>query len=331
MKAHLPAGAKGPSTAGYSGGPPGTVLTAFEAWNLPPIPGVLTQRTISVEVAALNGKLIGVRTDGEAIWQTPRPAWEVVPSTATTAVLTAHGSNLHTGRPTPTSAPVTLTPAQTRTLARFINSDEIVQPGVSSCPFAIDELVTVVFKDASGNVVARADESPTGCASITLMLGTRTGPELSDYPSMTDELVRVGAIPRCTGAQLSASTTPPGRNGPVDARSLGFSFLNHSTALCTLAGFPKLELFDPAGHRLPVTVTDSGASTVRQEGISATSVLDPRTPAGFGLTYTTCAGASTASSARVTLPGVAKAFTLPIGSHTDPVTPCSGAVAVGNL
>jgi hypothetical protein len=43
--------------------------------------------------------------------------------------------------------------------------------------------------------------------------------------------------------------------------------------------FPRLTLFDAAGHRIPLTLTDQGAAIVRREGIGATSVLAKSEPA----------------------------------------------------
>jgi hypothetical protein len=60
-----------------------------------------------------------------------------------------------------------------------------------------------------------ASPEAVGCASVSLTIGARTGPPLSDYPGVTDELIRLGAVPVCAGRALSPSVSGPGRNGPV--------------------------------------------------------------------------------------------------------------------
>ena len=101
--------------------------------------------------------------------------------------------------------------------------------------------------------------------------------------------------------------------------------------MCRLSGFPRLELIDSAGRRIPIVVNHDGAGVLRHEGIAANSVLDPEQSAGFGVTYTRCRGARVAVQAAVTLPGVARRFMLPIGSPTKPVAPCHSTVGVGTV
>jgi hypothetical protein len=245
-------------------------------------------------------------------------------------VLTASGVG-NDGRLGPLSTPRTLTGVAAGRLVAFINRAEVVQPGVISCPFGLAESVELQFMGADGATVARAVENPSGCASVMLTVGRRTGPALSDYPSLTDELVRVGAVPVCAAGELSASASPPERNGLLTERVISFGFENRSDVMCRLSGFPRLVLFTSAGRRLPITLTDQDASSVRREGLEATSVLDPDQSAGFSASYTECSGARVAVRAQVTLPGVAGRFRLTVGTRRKPVAPCSGAVGVGNL
>lgn len=325
---HLPAGAK-PYTTGFGGGP-GTVMTAAETFSLPAGAGDLTERVLGVTVATLPDGTTAVRTDGEAVWLTPRPPWERIPAGVRSVTFTASGQSSN-GSVGPTSAPRTLTGERARRLVSFINRAEVVQPGARVCPVAFFDSVDLEFTRADGTSVARAVEDPTGCPSVTLTVGRRTGPLLSDFPSVTDELIRLGAFPVCAAGQLTASASPPGRDGPVTARIISFSFQNSSDVVCRLSGFPRLVLFDAAGRRLSTTITDEGTSSVRGEGLLATAVLDPRQSAGFGATYTQCTGARVAVRAQVTLPGVAHPFSVTLGSRRTPVAPCSGAIGVGNL
>lgn len=329
VTAHLPAGAT-KSAQSTGGGPPGTVQTASEAFALPPIRGVLAERVLGVTTATLPHGMTGIRTDGEAVWLTPRPAWERIPRAVGRVVVSARGAGAN-GRVGPASAPRTLRGARARRLVSFINAAEVVQPGARSCPVGFDDSVFLRFIGAAGRTLARATESPTGCAYVKLTIGGRTGPLLSDYPSMTDELIRLGAVPVCAASALSPSVSPPGRNGPVNARAISFSFQNRSEVMCGLAGFPHLTVVDAAGRRVPVALTDLGAAIVRHQGLAATSVLDPGQSAGFAATYTRCRGARVAVQAQVELPGVARRFQLAIGTPREPFAPCHGSVGVGNL
>jgi hypothetical protein len=202
---------------------------------------------------------------------------------------------------------------------------------VRSCPAAFEESVFLRFATDGGRPLARATESPTGCASVSLTIGARTGPPLSDYPGVTDELIRLGAVPVCAGRALSPSVSGPGRNGPVNARVITFNFQNRSAVMCRLAGFPRLAVFDAAGRRVRITLADLGAASVRHEGLAAVSVLDPSQSAGFAATYTRCRGARVAVQAQVQLPGVVRRFRFALGTPHHPFAPCHGAVGVSNL
>jgi hypothetical protein len=329
VAAHLPPGAKS-SGEGSSSGPPGTVSTESETFALSPIRGVLAERVLGVTAAAIAQGVTGIRTDGEAVWLTPRPAWEQIPSGVGRVTFTARGADAG-GRLGPTSAPRSLRGARARRLISMLNAAEVVQPGFRSCPAAFDESVSLVFSTDSGRTLARATENPTGCAFVRLTIGARTGPPLNDYPSVTDELLHLGAVPVCAARALSPSVSPPGRNGAVNARVVSFSFQNRSAVMCRLAGFPRLSVFSAAGRRVPLTVTHLGAASVRHEGLAAAAVLDPGQSAEFGASYTRCRGATVAVHAEVELPGVARRFRFTVGTSRQPFAPCRGAVGVGNL
>jgi hypothetical protein len=324
---HLPPGAKS-AGEGSSSGPPGTVSTESETFALSPVRGVLAERVLGVTTATLADGVTAIRTDGEAVWLTPRPAWEQIPSAVRRVIFTARGADA-AGRLGQASAPRTLRGAGARRVVTSLNAAEVVQPGFRSCPLGFDESVSLRFTTDRGRTLARATENPTGCAFVRLTIGARTGPSLSDYPSVTDELLRVGAVPVCAGRALSPSVSPPGRNGPANVRIIDVSFQNRSAVMCRLAGFPRLTGFSAAGRRVPLTVTHLGAASVRHEGLAA--VLDPGQAAGFGASYTRCRGAPVAVRAEVQLPGVARRFRLAIGTSRQPFAPCRGAVGVGNL
>jgi hypothetical protein len=329
VAAHLPAGAKG-SGQSSSTGPPGTVPTESETFALPPVRGVLAERVLGVTTAALAHGATGIRTDGEAVWLTPRPSWEQIPHGVARVVFTARGADAR-GRLGLTSSPRTLRGPRAQKLVSLLNAAEIVQPGVTACPLGFDESVFLRFTTDTGRILARATEHPTGCASVTLAIGGHTGPALSDYPSVSDELLRLGAVPVCAARTLSPSVSPPGRNGPANARIITFTFQNRSRVMCRLAGFPRLTVSDASGRRVRLSLTRLGAATVHREGLAATALLDPGQSAGFGATYTRCRGARAAVHAVVALPGVARRFRFTVGTSRQPFAPCRGAVGIGNV
>ncbi|MGO9971984.1 MAG: hypothetical protein ACLP01_04075 [Solirubrobacteraceae bacterium] len=78
--------------------------------------------------ARLPDGVTGVRTDGEAIWITPRPAWEHIPAGVRRITFTASGEG-ENGRKGPRSAPRTLTGRRAARLVSFLNAAETVQTG----------------------------------------------------------------------------------------------------------------------------------------------------------------------------------------------------------
>ncbi len=162
-----------------------------ESFSLPAIAGVLSERVLAVAVEQLATGTTAVRTDGEALWISARPAWEQIPAGVHTVTYAARRTT-RAGKPGRVSGPIILTGAQARELVHFINRLELVQPGERSCPAALDTSVALRFVDARGATIARAVEWPTGCAYVSLKIGDRIGPALNDYPSVTDELDRLG-------------------------------------------------------------------------------------------------------------------------------------------
>ena len=156
------------------------------------------------------------------------------------------------------SAPRTLTGGAVQRLVAVINGLEVVQPGAHSCPADRNASVWLTFRAADGSVVARAVEHPTGCASVTLSVRGRTGPALTDSPMVTSELERLGAIPMCTGRQLSVAANPLVRDPGGDVLTL--TFTNRSDSVCQVTGFPRLQLVDGAGRRLRVTERHLGSA-----------------------------------------------------------------------
>jgi hypothetical protein len=326
---HLPSGVAG--SGGTSGGSSGL---QERNWELAPVAGV-TRRVLSVSVVRTNSGQTAVRLDGEAVWQTPRPAWERIPAGVTSASFTGRGP-APSGRGGAPSHAQTVPGATARALAAAINGFELFPPGVYSCPADFGESITISFFGAGHRRLATATESPTGCAAVRLTIAGRTGPELSDGApgrfTVTEEVLRLRAIASCTRSQLI-----PGRQAnslrPGDPAII-FSFRNRSRALCSLRGFARLALIDGAGHRTGGQDRDAGVTQLRRQGVGATTVLYPGSAAQFTAGYKSCPSRPPATRARVRLPGIASPFSLRFsttGAAPTPPTPCPSGLSLSPL
>lgn len=320
LASHLPAAAKFAMSAG--GGPSGYQMKGF---SLGPVSGVLDQRVIAFEVVQLNETTTAVRTDGEAVWITPRPEWERVPSMARTVTFTAIAGRPD-GKPGPRSAPRAITGGRARKLISLINSLELQQPGVYSCPAALARSVSLRFLDAAGQVVAHAVEQPTGCATVSLTIGNRVGPALDDSPSVTTELERLNAIPTCRATQLAASASRPIRE--PGTRVITFRFRNRSRSVCRLSGFARVRLVAADGQRLLTKPHDQNAAAQRALGLSGAVPLDPGQSGQIDLDWTAC-HAPAAASVRLRLPGETAWLEIPTGSARHPFAACGGRLGIG--
>jgi hypothetical protein len=294
-----------------------------EGFALPPVAGVLGLRALVVSVVQLTKTTAAARTDGEAVWITPRPAWLQIPDGASRVVFTAAGAT-DRGRAGPVSTPLVISGARARRLVAFINRLPVTQPGLVSCPAAFAESVTLRFEAADGGTLAQAVEQPTGCASVSLTIGGRAGPPLADDPSVTSELERLGAIPVCAASQLAPSATL------AAGEAAQLTFTNASLSVCRLSGFARLVLLGASGRVVAAHVTDEGASLVDHEGLAAATSLDPGQSASADLSWSAC-HARRVVRVRVALPGIRGVFTVVVGSARRPFAPCGGRVGLGRL
>ncbi len=322
--AHLPAGAQAAGTES------GNAAPGFQGatFTLPPVPGVLSERMIGVAVVQLTGTTAAVRTDGEAIWLSPRPNWERIPLGVSSVRFTASGESSD-GRPGPASSPVTVRGQAARRLVVFINSLGIVQPGVRSCPAALFEKVDVRFYDGAGTEVAHAVEDPSGCAFVRLTVGSRTGPSLSDDPSVTDELEQLNVIRMCAASDLVASVAAPIPWRPGSEQT-AVSFTNRSDAVCRVSGYPAPALIDEHGRTIRTKLVHQSDGFPPPTALQLDVPLDPTQSAEFWMYFTRC-NAPRATTARIKLAGIPRTFVVAVGSIEHPITPCSGRLSIGAL
>jgi len=160
-----------------SGGPAPVYYT--KGFALPAVPGVLSQRVLAASVAQVSPSTTILRTDGEAVWISPRPADETVPAGVREVDITSTAFM--------TQAPIASVrvtdAAQVRQIVKWINAMGIAQPGAISCPALDGPTVTFVFRAAGGMRVARASGmdfagSSGECNGLEMRIGGRPEPAL---------------------------------------------------------------------------------------------------------------------------------------------------------
>src|SRR5579875_2394325 len=213
VSAHLPRGAA-PSPPGRSAR--GAGYAAAESFALPPLPGVLDQRVLSVTVVQLTATETGVRTDGEAVWVSLRPASERLPASVREIVIT----RVSPGEPSGLVARVR-DPAKVGRIVAWLNALGIAQPGTMSCPAFGFPLIRFAFRTGTGEPIAGASVyagGPSGqCNPIELSLRGRRQPPLvgAGFLARVERLLGVGltaadaAVPRASARTRALDVLGP--------------------------------------------------------------------------------------------------------------------------
>jgi hypothetical protein len=176
IRAHLPPGFAPTGTGTGSGSWTGI-------FDLPAVPGVLTQRELVVLAVPDQGQT-AIRVDAQVVWLPARPGAERVPPTA--AVLTVNpvfGLN-HNPRAERLDRAFTVTdPATVARIAAIVNGLTRFPDGTFSCPFESGGQMRLTFSTRPGGpVVARLTAQYGGCGIVSVRIGGRDMPGLSEYP-----------------------------------------------------------------------------------------------------------------------------------------------------
>jgi hypothetical protein len=313
------------------GGERGQVNDSF--WSYSP-PAGLSQLTVAVQTDAIAGGRTAVRLDAEATWLVPRPVWDRIPASVRSLTYTARatvagfdGGHASHGR---RSTPRTVGVRAARRLAGAIDQLQRMQPGlVFSCPFdAVQPRITLRFRGPGGRPLAVAVDSPSGCASLSLSVGGRRGPQLNDMVgprlSIEQRMVALGVIRPCRSDQLVAG--PAALALAAHRPTLTLSIRDRSDAVCTVRGFPRVGLVGSRGHLLADRHRDVGAAGLRREGVASSVILYPGTSAQFTARYDTCPGRPRAVIARIRVPGTSDDLQGQLASTGRRVTPCRDTV-----
>jgi Protein of unknown function (DUF4232) len=324
VAAHLPRGTErsgGGSEAGSDG-------LRERNWPLPAVPGT-SQRVVSVSTTPMAGGRTAVRLDGVAVWLTPRPPWERIPSGVESVTFSGHTNSLHTGKHDPVSEPVTVAGVRASRLAALVNRLEAAQPFTTDCPAGSGTVLHLTFHGAGGRTLATVAWRDEGCVFVGLRIGGRSGPGLADttlgaHPqSVIGELLADHDVRDCSPPQLALSTTAP-EAGNENDETLAFGIRDRSDELCFTGGAPHVTLAGAAGTPLPTH------QTTQRDGVPIGSLLFPGQDASFDVSFDTCAKSPAATGLRIALTTGAT-FTTPPSIRRGPIRPCGGRLTVSGF
>jgi hypothetical protein len=147
-------------------------------FSLAPVPGVLNNRDLVVEVTGAGSGQTAIRVDAQVSWQPPRPASERVPPAARMVTITQLPSlDPHARRP---HAPVTITGlAVVRRLAALVASLRLSTIGPdASCPAALGGGIRLTFRARAGSPPLAVAQGPAACGTVQFSAGGKRQPAL---------------------------------------------------------------------------------------------------------------------------------------------------------
>jgi hypothetical protein len=176
IRGHLPSG----FTPDATGTGPGSWTDVFA---LPAVPGVLTQRQLVVLATAYRGQT-AIRVDAQVTWLPARPAAERVPPDATVITVTpVFGLNPNPRARRLDHAFTVTDPAKVARIVAVVNGLTRFPDGAYSCPADFGGLMRLTFSARrNGPVLARLTAEYGGCGSVSVRIGGRDMPALSEYP-----------------------------------------------------------------------------------------------------------------------------------------------------
>lgn len=185
VRTHLPAGftwaASGGSTAGGSS-PAGSAETQADIFALSPVPAVLPQRQLVVTAVAYQGQT-ALRTDAQVAWLPPRSAAEKIPSGVRAVTVTPVFGLNRDARLDRLDRPFAVTdPATVARIVALADALTVYPPGVHPCPADFGGAMRLTFLSRpGGTVLARFSAQYAGCGTVSVSVGGRSQPALSDW------------------------------------------------------------------------------------------------------------------------------------------------------
>jgi hypothetical protein len=180
IRVHLPPGFTS-AGAGTSTG------NGFRSWTsvfaLPAVPGVLTQRELVV-LAVRSGSQTAIRVDAQVVWLPARSVTERIPPAAGVLTVTpVFGFNPNPRAKRLDRAFTVTDPATVARIAAVVNGLTRFPDGTFSCPAESGgQMRLTFFTRPGGPVVARLTAQYGGCGVVSVRIGGRDMPGLSEYP-----------------------------------------------------------------------------------------------------------------------------------------------------
>ena len=174
--AHLPSGYS-PDGTGRGNG------SWIDTFALPAVPAVLTQRELVVLAVPFEGQT-AIRVDAQVVWLPARPAAERVPPDAAVVTVTPVFGLNPSPRAERLDRAFTVTdPAKVARIAAVVNGLTRFPDGTFSCPAEFGGQMRLTFATRPGGpVLARLAAQYGGCGSVSVRIGGRDMPALSEYP-----------------------------------------------------------------------------------------------------------------------------------------------------
>jgi hypothetical protein len=160
-----------------------------------------------VSVAADGPGQVAIRVDAQVMWLPAKPAAERIPSAAKVVTIT------HVPGSGPQSAgdvPVTITdPATVARIAAIVDALPVYPPGIMGCPLSDGSGMRLTFRATlSGPALSVVTAQSEGCPSVTVTIGGKPMPELSQADSFERQVATLARLPWPAGQLPAAPTTP---------------------------------------------------------------------------------------------------------------------------
>jgi hypothetical protein len=168
------------------------VTTRYVWYSRPPVPGVLTQRSLEISVAGDGAGLAAVRVDAVDVWVPARPASERIPASAKVVTITpVRGIGPVTG-----ARPVTITdPATVARIAAVIDSLPVFPPGSYNCGMDQGRGMRLTFRAAAGGpMLAVIQGDYGGCGTVSVTINGRPMPALGAALTMQQQVLAIAGV-----------------------------------------------------------------------------------------------------------------------------------------
>jgi hypothetical protein len=183
ISAHLPPGFTpgGSGSVTFRSSTGALVESRDDMFALPPVPGVLPQRELVATVMHYRGQT-ALRTDAQVAWLPTRPAAERIPAGVRAVTVTpVFGLNQDPRRDRLDHAFTVTDPAKLARIVALADALTVYPPGAYACPASFGGEMRLAFLDRpGGQVLARFSAPYGGCGVVSVSIGGRSQPSLSD-------------------------------------------------------------------------------------------------------------------------------------------------------